>query len=1496
MDNIELLFFDTFSHDFSEELNLDLVQFPKPVYISEVRIIPLGARVQADFPGGVRLGATNPSKFEIEFFVNDLSKPGASTFESLGGLEYQQNVHIQLECDRKHLPTDGLVLRGWYTTITLAVYGSLTKSLNNPPEILPVTNTAPPAPSPAIPSTVPKDEPPPNNPKTKEHDKDWFHENQAHPNVLVQPQENSAVSTPPTPNHAAPVAEPARVPSVEPPTAEVQQWKEESPSAHKGSKRPSTPPAESLISLSPESISAEEEDGEREEVEDSVAIEPFEPILSDEDVMADDEPMGIDFELESIQADELYAINPPDLLDLEKHDGFCEDKIDDSVIEKVQDILNTLSKSVLNFSSSSGQEKETFIHNCENLCSILGNFDLSEQDVKNVSSIVEVGLNVEFACSQPQPAYKVRHVKVGVRLAEALCRLTAGPEILLQVKAPEKLLSLCMRENVALPVKLAAIRAVDAALISPKIVEEFLKTDNELYKLCLKMLDSAKLARLKYALSSLLRKIHVYECLADMEELNEIQITELINAFAYATTLMAQPRRQLPASAQMEFEREHCRNPRKHLIIYFDHWKLANKLLLALCSPDSDPNLIKATRHFLSLLSDSREGLLYLLKETHITKPLLKVLQYNENGLGSLIAWRLQVVQCLIEIGNRTDDWIPLRKLHSFLIYPEGVQAIISVVPMGNFIDVLIPCLAVSDLAEFSAEIISVVVRYCSEMAFFQSRAADLLGRYSNQPLIRDVIPYLNVAAQSTNWNYGDVSSLVSIIHKNVERSPSLPGELITACRILHYLVFPPNDDVDPMEPYVELKHRNALTQLFAADGLTALVSVMSNIAQFYEQPNVHRVALTGRRRLSLIALLVPCVKLTRAILERLVKCMATDFKDMTSVVPLLGIYCVVEAMPQTNSTRILSSEIVETLLVFTRAVDSDGSGNVAKSLWTQMLGEVLKMVSSNPCNFAPGLKLLAKLLPPILTSKECSSQEKTRVLGLRKLWSAHLQAQASSLTETLRLLCASWNPEVLALVSTVCKQLSDLAAPTALLVGRCLLDGILTASPLESNLPVLALIADLTRHAPMKATLLTLTSPASRAQVKSDQKYPPVIEMMCLALRNTNDASVQRDLIDIFETMCDHRLSLVQEIGESFEKQLAHSVPCKEPLLVIIAALIEILASASKYPLDIVETAFHILISLTSHNYGLYHVKSCLENNPDALKSLLGYIAEAVCDEGKDENHESLPELVLNFLNGLISCTTPQRTLSLRISQLATLLSWEKEGHPLAKIRHATGLLEILQAIDEKEEKEPIPEMLEPLLLPPEALLNQFTQRCITSSLEPNKRVNKSLLDIQNDSTVDLLALAAELLPPDFNLLAETQNLCSKVPLHYTTRVKGQDETQEPRSTQKQTIISLNKTKQHFVTPIRGRSQFSNSIRGNSVVGGVGRGADPFRSRPPNTSRPPSLHVDDFVALETCGAQPTGPTGYNKISIRGSGQSRGVINSSRNRTWAPENRPPYMR
>ncbi|EZA54633.1 Protein virilizer [Ooceraea biroi] len=1450
MDNIELLFFDTFSHDISEELNLDLVQFPKPVYISEVRIIPLGARVQADFPGGVRLGATNPSQFEIEFFVNDLSKPGASTFEFLGGLEYKQNIHIQLECERKQIPTDGLVLRGWYTTITLAVYGTLTKSLNNPQEVI----------SSAAGSTTCVNVLEENSESTaqisSEQQSEWYYENQHQTNS----SETCVTVTPPPPVQPIQVVEPTRTSTSDTGKTESGQWEEEaSATGEKPAKRPSSPPTESLISLSPESISAEEEEAEQQETGEPETGEPFEPILSDEDIMTDDIPSTTEFESESSQTDEIYALVPPDLLNLEKLENLDNTQMSHESLLKMREILQSLSKSVSHFHNASGQEKETFVHNCETLCAILGPFDSNADDI-DLTNIVNAGLDMELARAQPQPAYKMRHVKVGVRLAEALCRLSKGPEILLKVEAPSKLLSLCMRENVALPVKLSALRALDAALISPIIVQEFLSSRNNLYNNALMMLDTT-LARLKYALSSILRKIHVYEYLEEIREFDEIGLAELMNTYVCAPTLMAQPKRQLPAGAQMEFEREHSRNPRAHFVAYFEYHKLARHLLLTLSSPNCSFKLNKLIRHFLLHLSDTKEGLCYLLKEAEVVRLTLKVLKYELPGAG----------------------------------FPDGLRALLTVLPLGDFMDTLIPYLSDSNLCEFAAEVISAVVRYSDKVEILQNHAELMLSKSREHAVLRDVTSYLTTAAQASHWDYNDVSSLVTTIRKSAEKAASLPGQLITACRILHYLIFLSNNDVDPLEPYIELKYRNALTQLFAADGLTALVSVMANVSEFYEQPFLHRAALTGRRGMALVALLLPCVRLTRALLEQLVKCMATDFKDLTVVVPLLGIYSLIEAIPSDNlMVRTLSEEIVGTLLVFTQAVDSDGSGNVAKSLWTQMLGEVLKMVSLRPCNFVPGLKLLTRLLPPVLTPKETATEDATRILGLRKLWSAHLQAQAGNLTETLRLLCASWNAEVLLLLSTVCKQLSDLAAPTALLVGRCLLDGILAATPLENNVPILVLISDLARHAPMKATLLTLTSPASRAQVKSDQKYPPVIEMMCSTLKSSGNVRVQYEILNIFETLCDCSLSLVQEDNESFEKKLTHSVPSKEPLLSILAALIEILATSTKFQLDVIESTLHILLSLSNHNYGLYHVKSCLENNPGALRALLDHVSSL-----EEPETNSVARLTITFLENLIASES-ERSLHLRTQQLAFLISWEKNNHPLEKLKSAEELVETLRTAEEKEEKEPIPEMLEPLLPTPEALLSQFSQRCsgaVSSSPARSKKFSFATTNqTQAENTVDLLALAAELLPADFNLLAEAQNLCSKTPPDDATQPlqsKSQNEDQENRS-EKQASPMV-KTKQPFVTPVRGRTQFANSLRGGPVGGGVGRGADPFRSRPPNTSRPPSLHVDEFVALETCGAQPTGPTGYNKLSNRGTCSSR-ASSGARSRPWTQEPRPPYHR
>ena len=39
---------------------------------------------------------------------------------------------------------------------------------------------------------------------------------------------------------------------------------------------------------------------------------------------------------------------------------------------------------------------------------------------------------------------------------------------------------------------------------------------------------------------------------------------------------------------------------------------------------------------------------------------------------------------------------------------------------------------------------------------------------------------------------------------------------------------------------------------------------------------------------------------------------------------------------------------------------------------------------------------------------------------------------------------------------------------------------------------------------------------------------------------------------------------------------------------------------------------------------------------------------------------------------------------------------------------------------------------------------------------------------------------------------------------------------------------------------------------------------SDPFRSRPPNTSRPPSMHVDDFIKMEKNRSHSPSPQGQH--------------------------------
>lgn len=145
----------------------------------------------------------------------------------------------------------------------------------------------------------------------------------------------------------------------------------------------------------------------------------------------------------------------------------------------------------------------------------------------------------------------------------------------------------------------------------------------------------------------------------------------------------------------------------------------------------------------------------------------------------------------------------------------------------------------------------------------------------------------------------------------------------------------------------------------------------------------------------------------------------------------------------------------------------------------------------------------------------------------------------------------------------------------------------------------------------------------------------------------------------------------------------------------------------------------------------------------------------------------------------------------------------------------------------------------------------------------------------ITDSVSCDLMEMMKTCLSADWNLLADCKRL-----LHLSA---------SPQSARERTTSApCFRTRRVEVEPSTGRPEKKIYIsRGRGFSRAATNRPDLFRSRPPNTSRPPSLHVDDFLALETCGAQPTGPTGYNKlsreiISIRGSrGRGRGRIGLS---------------
>ena len=133
-------------------------------------------------------------------------------------------------------------------------------------------------------------------------------------------------------------------------------------------------------------------------------------------------------------------------------------------------------------------------------------------------------------------------------------------------------------------------------------------------------------------------------------------------------------------------------------------------------------------------------------------------------------------------------------------------------------------------------------------------------------------------------------------------------------------------------------------------------------------------------------------------------------------------------------------------ILLYTVTATMRRVSGLSKSLWSLMLKDLFAYVMTSPYTFLSGLVLASELLPlplPILSKDPLTEAQALATINQRKLWGAHLLPLSSEIGEILRNLSMSSCQPLQQLLRRVCWQLADLAAPTALLIARCLLDTI---------------------------------------------------------------------------------------------------------------------------------------------------------------------------------------------------------------------------------------------------------------------------------------------------------------------------------------------------------------------------------------------------------------------------------------------------------------------
>ncbi|XP_037294737.1 protein virilizer isoform X2 [Manduca sexta] len=1346
----------------------------------------------------------------------------------------------------------------------------------------------------------------------------------------------------------------------------------------------------------------------------SMDAEQFEPILSDEDICDDIEGssyMEIEYDVnEYCGVDDIIKYFNPFKDEWKKYvyinkihylsgkmesskdvltasfDELCDASAD---LCKISEMSKKLDQKLYTspFAEIDNTLREEWVLQCEQLfvsmTNLSKNTDIMLRIFQNPSAddefaeiykflvaFCKIGLSFENALSQQQPTYKIRHMKCGIRHAEALMsHKHNGTVMSLLLKAginmPMLLLDMYSKEYMALSIRLMILKALNACLSSKVSIEHFMKeaiypkfdkneTDKKPkngYQALISMMQTNPLARIKFAISALIKKLNMYELLSKLHDLvmnfnksakngqnddadlpeSDIEfiihsLGEILHMYRSQCLYLSQPKRFLPVSAQFEINKE-CSN--ETLLEFFNSHHVLEVCLYLLTCPTTCNNLIVVSpiHDLIHELINSQNGLNFLYMNMELSELLFKTLiqPYGQQNteeyiyphdlsnysdlqiLGLEMAYKLKALyylQSIADLQAGKDEKLDenelidrLQSLYCLSFGSIGKTAVPDVIVMRDNAECLVevfendlktknksesPSKQKSPAKAYAIELIVSAVRFSANVPFLKKYGQRLINvskehdRFepSVSSVLQEVIPYLKPVEKISLISGDDMAECVEILKASSEHAPDLPGELMTCLRILRHFCISDNDsnttiaNESTIEEYVELKYKYNVLQLFSLDGVAHLAGILDRLAAHFDQPSMHTSFFASVKGLQLAQIIYPCLRLLDEMLARVVRCRGPRFRDLTAAPVLLKTYGIAKAFPIGSvgyRTAAKAAEAaVRALLAYAQPIadDANDGDSIRRGPWTSLCSEVIQYTMTAPYTFVPGLLVFSELLPlplPMQAKTAPTDRELADASNERRLWSAHLHALYNDLTDMIQIICMSTYRPVVHMLRRVCVQIADLAPNTAATVAKAAVGAVVrefkAGEPATASAArVLEFLACLVSHAPVKCAVLHAMNTGGP---RSADVQTALCGVLSLSNSSSEHSAAQEFAAHALAAFCEVEITLTP-LTSPPDTLLANSLPNRDALNAFLESTADCLESGTKTS-AVAQSILRAYFVLTEHEYGFQQFRKFVNKRRESLGKFFKWALE-----GPGEDKAECLSLYLDLIRilkgeegegGVVG-----RKSVLTMNEMADMVGYSPSvpDHPVLTLEKtlkernadedaqaAKFLISHVQKITDAPLTPPA-EVPDVPLPAPDTLVSQFASRTVYAIGEASdERLTSSYW-------LNVPAITGEDDANDHELVS-----CDIMEIANTYLSAGAGAGAGPGGGAGGAAGCGAEALSSAVRRLAGCLDTRPEARPSddkrpavSVCRGRGEGADAFRSRPPNTSRPPSLHVDDFTAL----------------------------------------------